>query len=238
VHPFAEEMNKARHVVARTARQLATVGWHVLQVDLLGCGDSEGDFSDATWEAWLHDLDEAVAWLDSACHAPLWIWGLRAGALLCADWSRTRSRHLPMLLWQPVLNGAQHLQQFLRIRTVAGIGNRARTETSASLRALIKREGSVEVAGYELSARLADGLESSALANMPDGSEARWFEVSNRPEPNLSPASSALIEDLRARGCRVRDQAVSGPAFWQSVELEDAPLLRRATIDALLMGGS
>lgn len=143
-----------------------------------------------------------------------------------------------MLLWQPVLNGAQHLQQFLRIRTVAGIGNRARTETFASVRALIKREGSVEVAGYELSARLADGLESSALANMPDGSEVRWFEVSNRSEPNLSPASSALIEDLHARGCRVRDQAVSGPAFWQSVELEDAPLLRQATIDALLMGGS
>ena len=44
VHPLAEEMNKSRRMAALQARALAASGWVVLQVDLFGCGDSDGDF--------------------------------------------------------------------------------------------------------------------------------------------------------------------------------------------------
>jgi exosortase A-associated hydrolase 2 len=56
VHPFAEEMNKSRRMAAQQARALAAAGFAVLQIDLLGCGDSAGDSSDATWAAWLADV--------------------------------------------------------------------------------------------------------------------------------------------------------------------------------------
>ena len=46
---FAEEMNKSRRMVALQARALAEDGLAVLLVDPLGCGDSPGDFGDATW---------------------------------------------------------------------------------------------------------------------------------------------------------------------------------------------
>src|SRR5687768_8838655 len=49
VHPFAEEMNKSRRMAALQARALAASGHAVLQIDLLGCGDSSGDFGDASW---------------------------------------------------------------------------------------------------------------------------------------------------------------------------------------------
>ena len=47
IHPFAEEMNKSRRMAALQARALAKAGYAVLQLDLLGCGDSSGDFGDA-----------------------------------------------------------------------------------------------------------------------------------------------------------------------------------------------
>ena len=47
IPPFAEEMNRARRMVALQARDLAAAGWDVLQLDLFGTGDSQGDFGDA-----------------------------------------------------------------------------------------------------------------------------------------------------------------------------------------------
>ena len=88
VHPFAEEMNKARRMAALQARALAAEGFAVLQIDLMGCGDSEGDLADTRWDDWLDDVAHATTWLrqqhpGTASEAPpLWLWGLRAGALL------------------------------------------------------------------------------------------------------------------------------------------------------------
>ena len=63
VHPFAEEMNRSRRMAALQARALAAAGFAVLQIDLHGCGDSSGDFGDASWEGWIEDVRLAAAWL-------------------------------------------------------------------------------------------------------------------------------------------------------------------------------
>ena len=65
---FAEEMNKSRRMVALQARALAEDGLAVLLVDPLGCGDSPGDFGDATWETWVQDIANALAWLSGQSH--------------------------------------------------------------------------------------------------------------------------------------------------------------------------
>jgi hypothetical protein len=46
VHPFAEEMNKSRRMAALQARPVRS-RLTVLQIDLYGCGDSDGNFADA-----------------------------------------------------------------------------------------------------------------------------------------------------------------------------------------------
>lgn len=75
LHPFAEEMNKARRMAALQSRALAKAGFNVLQIDLLGCGDSSGDFADATWEAWQDDLVSGCSWLQAHNQGPLILWG-------------------------------------------------------------------------------------------------------------------------------------------------------------------
>jgi uncharacterized protein len=84
LHAFAEEMNKSRRMVAMAARALAGAGLAVLQIDLLGCGDSSGDLADASWAAWLDDTCQGAAWLHARYPGPLWLWGERSGCLLAA----------------------------------------------------------------------------------------------------------------------------------------------------------
>ena len=88
VHPFGEEMNKSRRMAALQARAFAAMGFGVLQIDLFGCGDSSGDFSDARWDIWKQDLSGASTWLAERVSAPISLWGLRLGALLALDFAR------------------------------------------------------------------------------------------------------------------------------------------------------
>ncbi|PZO19649.1 MAG: hydrolase 2, exosortase A system-associated, partial [Burkholderiales bacterium] len=115
LHPFAEELNTTRRVVAQQARALAQAGFAVLQIDLKGCGDSEGEFADTTWDAWLEDAQLAHHWLAEHAPGPRWLWGMRGGTLLATALAARLSHPTHLLLWQPVINGQQMLQQFLRL---------------------------------------------------------------------------------------------------------------------------
>ena len=100
--PFAEEMHKSRGVVASQARRFAAQGYNVLLLDLTGCGDSSGDFADASWQLWREDAIAGVDRLSSISEAPLTLWGLRMGALLACDLAVRLSRLVQLVLWQPL----------------------------------------------------------------------------------------------------------------------------------------
>jgi hypothetical protein len=92
-------MNKTRRMSARMARLLSGAGWRVVQRDLYGCGDSAGDFADASWAAWLDDVDAELRQADTS--RPVWLWCVRAGALLASAVLVGRPE-VNLLLWQPV----------------------------------------------------------------------------------------------------------------------------------------
>ena len=115
-HPFAEEMNKSRRMARLQAREFANAGFAVLQIDLFGCGDSAGNFADATWDDWVNDLRCGANWLQETVAAPLWLWGLRAGCLLLAATAAGIKSPVSYLVWQPPPSGRVLLQQFLHFR--------------------------------------------------------------------------------------------------------------------------
>lgn len=233
VHPWAEEMNKSRRMVALQARALAAQGFAVLQVDLHGCGDSSGELVDASWSGWLDDLAAALQWLRQRHDAPLWLWGLRSGALLAAQAAARLDTAYGLLLWQPAASGKALLQQFLRLKAAASLQGGAAKATLDAARAALAAGGSVEVAGYTLGAAVAQGLEAATLALPPAVRQVLWLEVTTRQPPALLPASEALVQAWQAAGHAVHAQAVAGPAFWQTQEIEDAPELLAATLAAL-----
>ncbi len=233
VHPFAEEMNKSRRMAARMARGLAGARWRVVQRDLAGCGDSSGDFADATWDAWLADVrDEVVL---AAPGLPLWLWGLRAGALLAAA-TLAHAPNCSLLLWQPVLSGAQHLQQFLRLHAGARIVGSAKGDVQAPAQ-LLRNGSAVEVGGYVLSPALAAGLQE-AVFEVPAAFNGRivWLELSTLEPLQLGAASARCVEALTARGIALECDALGGPPFWTTQEIEECDaLLERSTA---LLGSS
>jgi len=233
VHGFAEEMNKARRMAARMARLLASDGWRVVQRDLAGCGDSSGEFVAASWEQWVADVAAELA--DTSEGETVWVWGMRAGALLAAAALRVHPR-VNLLLWQPVVSGAQHLQQFLRMHTGARIIGAVDAGGSDAPAQTLRAGSDVEIGGYQLGPRVAAGLEGSTL-ELPAAFSGRivWLEVSSEDEPTLSPAAVRIAGRWRERGLSVETAALTGPPFWQTQEIAESEALLERTLTALRM---
>lgn len=232
-HPFAEELNKSRRMAALQARAMAAAGYQVLQVDLLGCGDSSGDFGDATWEAWLADVECACHWLQQRSNSPLWLWGQRTGCLLANEVASRLQQPVNLLFWQPVLSGKQFLQQFLRLKMAAEMLGSETKGAMERVRQQLQAGQPVEVAGYLLSPALAGGLEKAELLLPHRSGRVEWIEISGKGDGNLSPAATARLTQWQAAGQQVRGTAVNGPAFWQTSEISECPALLEASITAM-----
>lgn len=231
LHPFAEEMNKSRRMAALACRALAEAGHAVLQIDLRGCGDSSADFGDASWADWQADVRLGLDWLDQQVpKVPLWLWGLRAGALLAAgDWGRP----VNYLFWQATANGKPALQQFLRLKLAAEMAGGASKGLMDKMKGELAAGAAVEVAGYRLASALASGLEAARLAPAGAPGRVEWLDLSPSDDASLTPVSEQAIQAWRAGGWDVRSQVVVGPSFWASSEIEIAPALITRTVEAL-----
>ena len=233
VHPFAEEMNKSRRMAALQSRALAHAGYAVLQIDLLGCGDSSGNFADATWSAWLADVAAAAHWLRARHAAPLWLWGLRAGCLVAAEAAPLVGEPCHFLFWQPPAAGKTLLQQFLRLKMAAQMLDGKAAGATDALRAQLAAGQAVDIAGYTLSPALAHGLEQAQLRPPAAATQSIWLETSTRTDAALLPATQNALAAWRKAGHDSSSATVTGPAFWQTQEIEDAPALVTATLQSL-----
>lgn len=234
LHPFAEEMNKARRMAALQSRALAEAGYDVLQIDLLGCGDSSGDFVDATWQDWREDVLSGYRDLRARSLAPLILWGLRAGCLLAAEVATDLPEAADFLFWQPVVSGKPHWQQFMRLKMAGELASGQAKAVGEQLRQQLAAGQPVEIVGYGVSPILVAGLEQAEL-QPPAGRSGRvvWLEISLREEATLAPVAVKRIEQWQAAGFSVDAGVVRGPAFWQTTEIEEAPELIAATLAAL-----
>ncbi len=234
VPPFAEEMNKSRRMAASMARALADAGWHVSLPDLFGCGDSEGDFGDATWGIWREDIARRIRQSSVAAPGPLWIWGLRAGCLLAAA-SLPQDLSSNILLWHPVVRGSIGLNQFLRLRTAGSVIRSGEGAGRKELRARLANGETIEIAGYALNSLLADDFEKAEM-ELPQGFPGKvvWLELVPEDQAGLSPASQSLTKRWCERGINVHAEAIAGPAFWQAQEIAHSADLISRSVELML----
>ena len=231
VHPFAEEMNKSRRMAALQSRALAAQGYAVLQIDLFGCGDSSGDFADASWEAWRQDVVLGMDWIKRNVAGGVTLWGLRLGALLALDAARGDEQVADRLvLWQPVLNGDALLTQFLRLRLASEMLSEGSSKSGVQgLRADLAAGTPVEVAGYTLPPPLAASLDSLKLAGLKPLAPVHWLEVVPEAGRQLPPAAQRVADSWMASGVRLQIECVPGQPFWNTLEITECPALVAAT---------
>ncbi|MCX7193031.1 MAG: hydrolase 2, exosortase A system-associated [Proteobacteria bacterium] len=229
LHPFAEEMHKSRRMAALQARSFAAAGYAVLQVDLTGCGDSFGDFSDATWGKWLDDARTAHAWL-SETTGTVRLWGLRTGASLAIELASTLPEVAGLLLWQPVVNGELYLNQFLRIKTAGEMLNNSQSPGGTkALRARLDAGESIEVGGYMLNATMARNLIHLKLAGLPPPCPVVWLEIGIEDSDTTLTASQSLINTWRSAGVSVNTRTFKGEPFWLTQEITECHRLIEVT---------
>jgi exosortase A-associated hydrolase 2 len=233
VHPFGDEMNKARRMVALQSRQFAALGFGVLHMDLLGCGDSSGEFGEASWEQWKEDLALGNKWLQDRLDKPVSLWGLRLGALLALDYARTSPYKIDsLILWQPVLNGASYLTQLLRLRVaneMLGDGKEKNGGTQA-MREALKAGETLEIAGYDIAPALAlaiDSLEASDLFTTT--CPVHWFEVVSAANRPMTPAGLWVSTAWEKQGVDLHTHIVPCLPFWATQEISECPELLSAT---------
>ncbi len=231
--PFAEELNRSRHMMAALGRKLAAVGYGLLLLDVTGTGDSGGVFADGSFALWQDDLARGRALLEQQSAPFLGYIGLRTGALLAAEAMRADPARL-LILWSPVTNGDQFLTQFLRLKLAEGLGRgETTTETTKDLKARLLSGETLEIGGYDITPTMAAELSALKLAAVAParGTEAYLFA------DQLTPAHEQLLVGWWRAGVAIEGEAVPGPSFWSLLEPEFAPDLLTTTVDAVVSVG-
>lgn len=238
VHPFAEELNRARRLSALQARAFASMGFAVLQFDLFGCGDSCGDFNAGRWDLWKLDLAVAAAWLSDRTDGPLHLWGVRLGGLLALDFAREAEVDT-IILWQPYMSGRACMNQFLRLRLAAEPDDPppGSPRSTSALRAQLAVHGRIEVNGYEVAVPLVKAIDACDASNLRlPPCTIHWIADPGPTPGRLAASAARLAERWALDGASLHFHPVEAPLAWSGARTLACPALLDAT--NAIVGGS
>jgi amino acid adenylation domain-containing protein len=140
--PVGQEQVRARFVLSRLSKQLASAGVPSLLFDYYGCGDSLGDGRNADPNRWQADIREAYAELRRRSNATRIIAVcVRLGALLLSQVA-AELELAKVVLWDPVCDGAGYGAelgelQHAYVRSLAHLGFWGRRRASAGKNELL-----------------------------------------------------------------------------------------------------
>lgn len=215
-HPFAEEKLWAHRVFVSFARELAGRGHPVLRFDYRGYGDSEGEFADFRLEDHVADIDRARAWLRAELGeaTPIGLLGLRLGASLACLAHRKVPVQGPLILWDPVLDGADFIQEFLRshLSTQLAIWGEVRENRERLVERLMAGE-KVNVEGYDVTRALYQSLSALSLGESVEAlpADSLVVQIGRTRRPRSQPGAFA-----QQTGAALR-LAVEEP-FWREIK--------------------
>jgi len=201
---FAEQHNDYRREV-RLARMLASVGLAVARFHYRGLGNSAP--ASASLDAFTRDaLDVTLAARRLTSARPVAFLGAGVGSLVASQ-ACLDHPDAPLLLWKPVLDGAQYFRDLFRARLIAATRARApRPPTTAELLATLVKQGHVDVMGFTVAASLHDSLVAARLTETLPRQPRR---ILLQPFRGARAAGvERLVTDWRARGCLVDVQPV------------------------------
>ena len=240
VPPFAEEMNKARKMMALLMEKLAggssTAGTACLLFDLFGTGDSEGVFEQANWQTWKDNLVELLDHINGQCpDCEINIVVLRTGALLVNDTlpllrPEISQKMTQLHYWNPVFNASQFINQFLRLRLAADMMRSDGDKVSVKdLRQQLIDSGSLEVAGYAVTDAVLAGMENADIV-VPESvahSAVYVYEISSMGQ--ITPGLKKKLEQVTVHTGTPIAESLSGPQFWSTQEISLCPELIELT---------
>ncbi len=218
-YPMGAEYMRAHRAFRQLTTLLVKGGAHVLRFDYFGTGDSAGEGTEATIERWLADIDVAIDELKETAQVErVVLVGLRFGGTLAALGCSDRSDVDRLVLWDPIIDGTQYVQDMLAV-------DRAEQEV---------RDGNggretAGVHGFPLTRGLRAAIEPIDLLTW-QGTRARIdIALSSEREDAVD-----LAGRLRERGHPVRIEVFPSNGNWAESDAFGSALIPQGIIQGML----
>jgi uncharacterized protein len=228
-HPFGEEKLWSHRVFVSLARALALRGHPVLRFDFTGAGDSDGSSADTSLSSHLADLGAAVETL--ASRRPdvqrVGLIGLRFGASVAARLMESTAsgaapaalRGAPLVLVDPVLDGAAYLQEVLRGNLSAQLATHGKVlETREAMGDRIRAGGVVNVDGYEIGRSLFESISIPDLVSIGPKTHEGPVLVVSLVTPGKPPKPHASLDALASAYPRGERLEAHEHQFWREIK--------------------
>lgn len=234
--PFADEMNKSRHIICKFIRLVTQQGYSCYLMDHFGTGDSEGNLNDANLALWRADLQLLIGQLATDGYQQVNFLAVRFGALQLFDLLNKNNLALPVehvMLWQPVFELKKFWQQFFRIKIAEqmALGEKL---SQQQLEQQLAQDEVVEIAGYPISqsfySSTLDGEYHLPNSGAASAATLSWLEVSQMAMPGANVQKH--LNQLQQSG-PVNFHLVPEAPFWNTTELANAETLLRLSVKLL-----
>jgi pimeloyl-ACP methyl ester carboxylesterase len=159
------------------AKMLSAAGYHVLRFDYFGTGDSAGEPLEADLGGWERDIETAMQELkDTSGASRVALVGLRLGATLAGRVAiRKNNKEIDALvLWDPVISGAEYLDDIFRTAAARTCGTTGTLPRSAAI-------GGHEILGFPLTDALAAEIRTIDLCKLAASFPARTHVIASQP---------------------------------------------------------
>lgn len=218
--PFAWEKVKAHRCLVVLARHLNNHGFTALRFDYQGQGDSEGEFTEETFERMTEDAVRAARWVQKqAPGSPLALLGLRLGSTVAAAAGARLGNDLPLLLWEPVVGLRDYLYDYLRMNLAdqSMMYKEIRFDRDQLVQQILAGE-EVRVDGFVFSKPLWQGAEEVTLERFLAQSEAPCLLVQidrgKKPKPPRKELRPLLEAHFGDRPGRELVHTLCSSLFW------------------------
>ncbi len=214
--PFAEEKKCAHRVLVEAARVFCAANITCLRFDYRGTGDSPGDFADATLELWLEDILAAARYMRQALQVQtLGLLGLRLGGALACQAAFAEIDLVDFLvLWEPVIEGKQYLQQNFRRSLIKAMLTDEKQFNPERVRALHYEMEIFDFDGYPVTAEMRRQIEAIDLLGLPGNFPGPALVVQIGPRQEPAEPYQELADLLGGRAIAVRQEP-----FWARIGL-------------------
>jgi len=226
---FGDERKSSCLAMTRVARALAEGGWPAVRFDYRGCGESPGEFVDATLSSRLQDVRAAVeliqnrAGVQSVC-----LLGLRLGGTIAARVAADLHSCSTLALIEPVRDGCAYFDGLLRRRLVRRMLTTGHGAVEGGDTAEL-----VDLDGYAMRPDTLEQMRSLAIRPGGVTFSGRVLLVQVSHSGKLTRDTTAVREAFEAAGASVEVRALVLPPFWSRIDVVDTSGVNETVLEWL-----